>query len=91
MVRTWDYPGARAAALAYDGRTLWSLDAGNKELLEHDIEDPTFIRRRVPLKVYRSGEWKPTGLTFADGKFYSVGQRRPKGDGPGRLFVHEVP
>jgi CheY-like chemotaxis protein len=91
VVQTWDYPGQRPVALAFDGRSLWSLDAGNKELLEHDINDPAFVRRRLPLSGYQSGEWKPTGLAWASGRLWSVAQRRPKGDGPGRLFMHELP
>lgn len=91
VVAAYDYPGGIASALAYDGKSLWSLDTGNRELVEHDIAEPTRILRRVPLNGYRSGKWKPTGLAFDGARFWTVAESQPRGQGPGRLFVHELP
>ncbi len=91
VVESFDYPGARAAALAFDGTTLWSLDAGNREILRHDLAKPYRITMRLPAPQYRSGEWKPTGLVWRGDGFWSVAERMPKGQGPGRLFSHALP
>lgn len=90
IAASYRYPGARPVALAYDGHSLWSLDGGNRELLEHDIADPQRILRRVVLPEYRRGGWKPTGLAFDGKRFWTAAERLPKGDEPGRVFVHSV-
>jgi len=67
------------------------VDAVNRELLRHDLDDPSRVTLRLPLPEYRSGEWAPTGLAFDGEKFWTVAERRPRGEGPGRLFVHRLP
>ncbi|MFA5140957.1 MAG: hypothetical protein WC728_17155 [Elusimicrobiota bacterium] len=91
VVSSVDYPGGKPAALTFDGKTLWSLDGGNRELLRHDLEDPRRVTMRVPLPDYRSGLWRPTGLAFDGRRFWSVAERIPKGQGPGRVFIHALP
>lgn len=91
IAASYDYPGARPAALAFDGRDLWSLDAGNRELLRHDIAAPGRVTLKVPLPEYRSGKWKPMGLAFDGKRFWTVAERRPKGQSEARIFMHELP
>lgn len=91
VVESFPYPGGKPAALTYDGEALWSLDIGNKELLRHDISRPGRVLRRLPLPEYRSGDWQPAGLAFAEGALWSVAQRRPRAQEPARLFRHDLP
>ncbi|HBL18405.1 MAG: hypothetical protein A2X36_14460 [Elusimicrobia bacterium GWA2_69_24] len=91
VAASYPYPGKNPAALAYDGRALWSLDAGNRELLRHDLAMPERVTARLPLPEYQSGDWKPTGLAFDGESFWSVGERRGKGEGSGRVFLHRLP
>ncbi|MEE8425493.1 MAG: hypothetical protein V3S11_06670, partial [Elusimicrobiota bacterium] len=91
VVESYAYPGSRPAALAFDGTELWSLDAGNREILRHDLDRPTRITMRIPLPEYRSGEWTPTGLAWARGRFWTVAQRRRRGRGKARIFSHPLP
>jgi len=91
VVESYAYGSGRPAALAFDGKTLWSVDVVNRELLRHDLADPSRVTLRLPLPEYRSGEWAPVGLAFDGDKFWTVAERRPKGEGAGRLFVHPLP
>ena len=91
VVDSFPYPGGNPAALAFDGKTIWSLDSVNRELLRHDLKNPKRITMRLPLDRYRSAEWKPTGLVFDGEKFYTTAEQRPKGEAPGRVFVHTIP
>lgn len=91
VVESYAYPGSRPVALAFDGTELWSLDAGNREILRHDLDRPTRVTMRIPLPEYRSGEWRPTGLTWANGRFWTVAQRRIRGRGKARIFSHRLP
>ncbi len=77
--------------MTFDGKTIWSLDAVNRDLLRHDLTNPERITMRIPLDRYRGGEWKPTGLAFDGEKFYTTAEQRSRGDEPGRVFVHTVP
>jgi hypothetical protein len=93
IIASYEYRGGKPAALAFDGKDLWSLDAPNREVLRHDLKDPARVTLRVPLPEYRSGGWTPTGLAFDDGtgRFWTVAERRPKGEGAARIFVHRLP
>ena len=91
VVESFKYPGAKGVALTFDGQALWSLDGGNKELLRHELSRPARATKRLPLPMYRGGDWKPTGLAFRDGGFWTVAESIPKGERPGRIFWHEIP
>ncbi|MBI3549321.1 MAG: hypothetical protein HY078_09805 [Elusimicrobia bacterium] len=87
---SYPYPGSRPAAIASDGKHLWTFDAGNREILEHDLDDPRRILYRLPLKEYRSGEWRPTGLAWDGTKFWTAGEAAGGLEKSGRVFRHEV-
>ena len=90
MAASFDYPGGRPAALAFDGRRLWSLDAGAKELLRHDLADPRRVLLRLPLPEYSQGDWSPVGLVFDGRRFLSLAVRRRGEAAESRLFAHEL-
>jgi len=75
-------------ALAFDGKTLWSLDSANRELVRHNLERPDEATGRVSLPEYRGGEFKPMGLAWDGTRFWTIAERVPKGSGPARLFKH---
>lgn len=88
IVSSYRYPGAKAAALAWDGKHLWSLDAGNRELLLHNLERPDEAVLRVPLPEYRDGAYRPVGLAYDGGRFWTLGEKLPPNTGAARLFRH---
>lgn len=87
VVASYPYPGIKPAALAFDGKTLWSLDAANRELIEHNLERPDEAVARVPLPEYRDGRFKPVGLGWDGGRFWTVGEKEHE-SGPARVFRH---
>jgi CheY-like chemotaxis protein len=91
VIESFVYPGERPTALTFDGRTIWSLDWGNREMLRHDLANPERVTMRLPLNRYRGGEWKPTGLAFDGKRFLTTAEQLPRGEAPGRVFVHEIP
>ncbi|PCI40005.1 MAG: hypothetical protein COB53_02170 [Elusimicrobia bacterium] len=92
VVQSFSYEdGGAPAALTFDGLTIWTLDSINSELLRHDLNNPERVTMRLPLNEYRGGEWRPTGLAFDGNKFYTTAEQRPRGESPGRLFVHSIP
>lgn len=91
VVETLDYPGAGPAGLVYARDSLWSVDAGAGELLRHDIADPRLVLRRIPLPMYQSGKWRPSGLTYDGKDFWTVGEKVDSGKFKGRIFRHRVP
>ncbi|MBI3299415.1 MAG: hypothetical protein HYZ75_14705 [Elusimicrobia bacterium] len=90
VAASFEYPGVRPAALTFDGRKLWSLDAGGRELLRHDLSDPRRILLRLPLREYDAGDWTPVGLAFDGRRFLSAAVRRRGGLSESRLFAHEL-
>ena len=91
MIKSFPYPGGKPVALAFDGKTIWSLDSINRELLRHDLSNPERVTMRLPLDQYRGSEWNPTGLAFDGKNFYTTAEQRPIGDTAGRVFVHSIP
>lgn len=91
VIESYKYPGGIPTALTYDGRALWSVDWTNRELLRHDLKNPERVTMRIPLDAYRGARWKPTGLAFDGTRFVTVAEEQPRGEGPGRVFLHEVP
>lgn len=82
------YPGLLPAALTWDGRALWSLDAGNRELIRHNLERPDEALERISLAEYADGKYRPVGLAWDGARFWTVGERIPKDSGPARVFAH---
>ena len=91
VIESYPYPGGVPTALTFDGRALWSLDWTNRELLRHDSKNPNRVTMRLPLDAYRGGRWKPTGLAFDGSRFVSTAEELPRGEGLGRVFIHEIP
>ena len=91
VAKTYDYPGRKAVALAFDGKRLWSLDAAGKELLRHDLPDPRRILLRWPLRDYPAGAWNPVGLAFDGRRFFTAAVNREGATSEGRVFVHDLP
>lgn len=91
VLASFPYPGAKAAALAFDGKSLWSLDAGNRELLRHHLERPHEVTRRLALSEYKDGRYEGVGLAWDGRRFWSVGEPRPAGSAPARVFLHQPP
>src|SRR5581483_8513237 len=90
VLAAYPYPGAAPAALAFDGKSLWSLDAPHRELLRHNLERPDEVIERVPLPEYRDGRYRPMGMAFGGANFWTVGEKAPRGQGPARLYRHEA-
>ncbi|MBI4377451.1 MAG: response regulator [Elusimicrobia bacterium] len=88
VVASFPYPGLKAAALAFDGKTLWSLDAGNRELVRHNLERPDEASGRVALAEYRDGRYKPVGIAWDGQAFWTVGESAS--GGPARVFRHAL-
>lgn len=88
---SYRYPGSKGAALVWDGKSLWSLDAGNRELVRHNLERPDEASERRSLPEYRDGVYKPVAAAFDGSAFWTVGERVPKDSGPARLFKHPEP
>ncbi len=86
IVASYRYPGGTPAALAFDGRDLWSLDSENHELIRLDLEHPSRATARVSLPEYADGRYRAVGLAYADGRFWTLGERLPRDSGPARLF-----
>lgn len=91
VMSSYPYPGLKAAALVWDGHDLWSLDAGNRELVKHNLERPDEAVTRLALAEYKDGDYKPVALGFDGARFWTVGERVPQGSGPARLFRHGGP
>ncbi len=88
VIASFKYPGLKPAGLVWDGRALWSLDAGNRELLRHDVDRPDHVLERVPLREYADGRYKPVAVGYDGARFWTIGERLPVGSGPARLFRH---
>ncbi len=93
VVESWPYPGRKAAALAFNGESLWSLDSGTGELIRHRLDRPGEAAARVPLPEYKDGNYEPVGLAWDGARFWSVAARRSDGRiGAGapaaRIFRH---
>lgn len=88
VLESYKYAGLKPAGLVWDGGSLWSLDAGNRELLRHDVDNPELVTERVSLKEYADGRYKPVAVGFDGKRFWTIGERLPSGSGPARLFRH---
>lgn len=90
VIGLYDAPGSKPVALAFDGRALWTLDSGNRELLRHDLGDPRIVTRRIPLREYRGGRWRATGLAWDGRALRSVAESADPKRNPGRSFLHAL-
>ena len=89
VIATYPYPGSgEPAALVFDGTALWSLDSLNHQLLRHNLERPDEATGRFDLPEYASGGYKPAGVAWDGRRFWTVGEKLPRGSGPARLFQH---
>lgn len=90
IVTSYRYPGKSPAGLIFDGKTLWSLDSVNHELIRHNIERPDEAIEKVGLPEYGDGDYRPSGLAFDGEHFWTVGEALPKDSRPARIFRHAV-
>ena len=82
-------PGLKPVGLAYDGATLWTLDAGDRALRRHSLARPDEAVELLPLREYSDGKEMPTGLAWDGTRFWTTSERRD-GKGPARLRLHPV-
>lgn len=88
LVASYKYPGQEPTGLAFDGRSLWSLDGPNRRLVRHNLERPDEALEEIPLPEYSDGKYRAAGAAWDGGRFWTVGERMPRGSGPARLFQH---